>query len=268
MNPLSEIAAGPIYLVRGFSLLREKALRRYVVIPILINIVLIVGLLSLAGWQLGDWLDYWLSGLPGWLSWLENVLWWIAMILFTLAFCYVFTLLANLIASPFNGMLSSRVELLMTGTAPESGMNLGGEMLDGVTGELRRLRYYAGRALLLALASLVMFFIPVVNLAIAPMWFVFGAFMLAFEYLDQPMANRGLTFPIKIQRLRARRWRHLGFGGVVTLATAIPLANLVVMPAAVIGATLLYLETAEGQSLLNGRASSVAARGTNRPAKS
>lgn len=254
MNPVAEFTAGPLYLARGFALLREKALRRYVVIPILINIVLIVGLLTLAGWQLSGWLDYWLSSLlPSWLQWLESVLWWIAMVLFTLAFCYIFTLLANLIASPFNGMLSSRVEQLVTGTAPESGLSLGGEMLDGITGELRRLRYYIGRAALLALASLVLLFIPIANLAIAPLWFIFGAFMLAFEYLDQPMANRGLTFEVKMSRLRARRWRHLGFGSVVTLATAIPLANLVVMPAAVIGATLLYLETSENKQLIDTR---------------
>lgn len=245
MNPAAEFTAGPLYLARGFALLREKALRRYVVIPIVINIVLIASLLAFAGWQLNDWLDYWLSGLPNWLHWLESILWWIGMILSTLVFCYVFTLLANLIASPFNGMLSARVEQLTTGTSPETGLSLAGEMLDGITGECRRLRYYIGRAALLGLLSLVLLFIPGANLAIAPLWFIFGAFMLAFEYLDQPMANRGLTFETKISRLRARRWRHLGFGSVVTLATAIPLANLVVMPAAVIGATLLYLETAE-----------------------
>ena len=242
-NPVTEFTLGPGYLLRGFSMLSEPSLRRYVLIPILINIVLIAGLVSLFGWQLDNWLDAWLSSLPDWLAWLETVFWWIGVILSTLAFCYVFTLLANLIASPFNGMLSARVEALVTGRAPESGMSLAGEMADGVFGELRRLRWYGGRALLLALLTLVLFFVPVANLAIAPMWFIFGAFMLSFEYLDQPMANRGMRFEAKLVRLRARRWRHLGFGSLVTLATAIPLANLVVMPAAVVGATLLYLDT-------------------------
>lgn len=246
MNPISEFTIGPTYLLRGFGMLRERALRRYVIIPILINIALIAALISLFGWQLDHWLDAWLSGLPEWLQWLETLLWWIAVLLSTLAFCYIFTLLANLIASPFNGLLSAQVEKLVTGRAPESGMSLAGEMADGVIGELRRLRWYAGRALLLGLLSLILLFIPMANLAIAPLWFVFGAFMLSFEYLDQPMANRGLAFEAKLVRLRSRRWRHLGFGSLVTLATAIPLANLVVMPAAVVGATLLYLETEPG----------------------
>lgn len=243
MNPISDLAAGTTYLARGFGMLGTPGLRHYVVGPIVINVILIAVLIGLFGWRLNDWLNAWLAVLPGWLSWLEDVLWWLAMLLATLIFCYGFTLLANLIASPFNGLLSARVETHVTGRAPESGLSLAGEMLEGVTGELRRLRYYAGRALLLALISVVLLFIPVANLAIGPLWFVFGALMLAFEYLDQPMANRGLAFDEKMRRLYARGWRHLGFGSVVTLATAIPLANLVVMPAAVIGATLLYIET-------------------------
>ncbi|RJS92707.1 sulfate transporter CysZ [Salinisphaera sp. Q1T1-3] len=243
MNPISEFVVGPGYLARGFNLLTERSLRRYVIVPIAVNVILIAALISLLGWQVNDWLNTWLAGLPGWLAWLENVLWWIVMVLFALAFCYFFTVIANLIASPFNGMLSARVERLATGRAPESGMNLAGEMWDGLAGELRRLRYYASRALVLALISLLLLFIPLANLAIAPLWFVFGAFMLAFEYLDQPMANRGMVFDDKMQHLYARGWRHLGFGSAVTLATAIPLANLIVMPAAVIGATLLYIET-------------------------
>ncbi|MES1952845.1 sulfate transport protein CysZ [Salinisphaera sp. S4-8] len=242
MNPITEFSAGPSYLLRGFRMLTEPSLRRYVVIPIVINIVLIALLVSLLGWQLDSWLHAWLSGLPDWLAWLETLLWWVGVVMATLAFCYVFTLLANLIASPFNGLLSAQVERLVTGNAPESGMSLAGEMADGVVSELRRLRYYLARALMLGIVSLALLFIPGANLAIAPLWFIFGAFMLSFEYLDQPMANRGLRFDDKILRMRARRWRHLGFGSLVTLMTALPLANLVVMPAAVVGATLLYLE--------------------------
>ena len=256
MNPISEFTAGPGYLLRGFAWLGEPALRRYVIVPVLINVLLIAGLMTLLGWRLDDWLNAWLGGLPDWLSWLEGVLWWILLILASLVFCYFFTLLATFIASPFNGMLSARVERLVTGTAPESGLSRVGEIGDAVFGEIERLGYYLGRLLTVAFISLLLFFIPVANLAIAPLWFVFGAFMLAFEYLDNPMGNRGMTLDAKLAHLRARRWRHLGFGSVVTLATAIPLANLIIMPAAVIGATLMYLDNEkENPNALVGKAS-------------
>lgn len=244
MNPLTEFAAGPHYLVRGLNLIREPRLRPYVLIPLLINVVLIVALISLFGWQLGALLDAWLAGLPDWLAWLEAVLWWVGLILAGLLFCYLFTFLANLVASPFNGVLSARVEQLLLGREPGSEMNLMREMADGVTGELRLIGYTLGRTCLLGLVSLVLFFIPVANAAIPILWFAFGAFMLAFEYLDAPMGNRGMKFQAKLDHVRSRRWRHIGFGSVVTLVTTIPLLNLFVMPAAVAGATALYLDTA------------------------
>lgn len=248
MNPLTEFAAGPTYLLRGLRLIREPRLRRYVLIPLLINIVLIVALISLFGWQLDNWLDAWLAGLPGWLAWLESLLWWVGLVLASLAFCYLFTFLANLIASPFNGLLSAKVEELLTGRQPQSHMTLAGEMADGVIGELRLIRFSLGRAALLGVASLILLFMPVVNVVIPFLWFGFGAFILAFEYLDPPMGNRGMAFDAKLAHVRSRRWRHLGFGSVVTLVTAIPLINLVVMPAAVAGATALYLDSTRGQT--------------------
>lgn len=243
MNPFTEIATGIGYLFRGLGLLSTPGLRRYIIGPILVNCLLMLSLTTLLGWQLAGWVHAWLADLPDWLAWLEHILWWLLMALSILAFGYFFTVLANLLASPFNGMLSARVEALISGCQPNSGMSLSEEMWDGLSGELKRLRYYASRALLLGIISLIVMFIPLLHLVIAPAWFIFGALMLAYEYLDLPMGNRGLHFKAKITRLYSRGWRHLGFGGAVTLFALIPLANLVVIPAAVIGATLLYMET-------------------------
>lgn len=243
MNPIAEFTAGAPYLARGFNIIREPRLRRYVVTPLLINIVLIVVLVGLFGWQLDNWLDAWLAGLPGWLAWLETLLWWLGLITVSLVFCYFFTFLATFVAGPFNGLLSAKVEQLVTGAQPDSNMTLAGEMADGVIGTAQMLSFSLTRAALLGILSLILIFLPPLNIVIPALWFVFGAFTLAFEYLDAPMGNRGMKFRSKLAHLRARRWRHIGFGSVVTLVTAIPLINLVVMPAAVAGATLLYLDT-------------------------
>lgn len=244
---LGDIARGPGYLLQGFALIRQPGLRTVVALPLAINMVVIVGLLWLFGSQWSAWLDAWLAGLPGWLGWLEGLLWWLGFLLAILLFCYFFTLLANLIAGPFNGLLSARVERHLTGREPETGLTLWGEVADGALGELRRLTYYLGRALLLGVLSLVLLAIPGVNALVPLLWLAFGAYMLAFEYLDAPMGNRGLTFADKRRRLAERRWLNLGFGGAVTAATALPLVNLVVMPAAVAGATALWLAEMEGR---------------------
>lgn len=254
MNPLTELTAGPHYLTRGLNLIRKRQLRPYVIIPLLINIVLIVALIALLGWQLHVWLDVlvaWMTGslgwLPGWLSWLPEVLatilWWIGFVFAILVFCYFFTFLAILVASPFNGLLSSRVELLLIGEEPDTGMSMMGEMADAVFGTIRMLVFSLSRMCLLGIVTLILMFIPVINVIIPALWFIFGAFILAFEYLDAPMGNRGMKFADKLEHVRSRRMRHIGFGSIVTLATLIPIVNLIIVPAAVAGATCLYLDT-------------------------
>lgn len=245
LNRISDLAVGPGYLLQGFRLITEPGLRKFVLAPIAINILVIGLLMWLFGNQLEGWLDSWLAGLPGWLAWLESLLWWLAMLLALLLFCYVFTLLANLIAGPFNGILSSRVERHLTGREPDSGRSWRGELVDAVGGELRRWRWYLGRAVLLLLLTLLLLPIPLLGAAVPALWFAFGAFMLAFEYLDNPMGNRGMAFADKLSRLRERRWLNLGFGATATLFTMVPLANLIVMPAAVAGATALWLDHME-----------------------
>src|SRR5699024_7148332 len=53
VNPIHEFITGPVYLARGFRMLLAPGLRRYVIIPVLINVILICALITLLGWLLG-----------------------------------------------------------------------------------------------------------------------------------------------------------------------------------------------------------------------
>ena len=154
---------------------------------------------------------------------------------------YTFTVVANLIAAPFNGLLAERVERLATPGAPPPTTELNWkELALSPLAEVRKLLYFIGWAIPLLLLS----FVPVVN-AIAPLlWALFSAWMLALEYADYPLGNRGLNFREQ-RRLLRRHWPlTFGFGGMTLLLTLIPLLNFLVMPAAVIGATLLWVREA------------------------
>ena len=48
--------------------------------------------------------------------------------------------------------------------------------------------------LLRAIPLLLLFFIPVVNIAAPFIWAAFGAWMLALQYLDYPLGNHGIDF--------------------------------------------------------------------------
>ncbi|GIR90018.1 MAG: hypothetical protein CM15mP89_0230 [Gammaproteobacteria bacterium] len=65
---------------------------------------------------------------------------------------------------------------------------------------------------------------------------------MSLQFVDYPMDNHRLPFREVRDACAARRLSTIGFGGTVAFFTGIPLLNLVVIPAAVIGATLLWCE--------------------------
>lgn len=251
MQP-SNPATGFNYLLRGFSLIKRKELRPYVVIPLLINIIIFSVMLWLGIDLYESLMNQYLpdEGLPMWLpdwTWLEILLTplrWIAWILFALAFMliffYGFTLVANLIAAPFNDRLSAKVEELLTGERPQESES--GSLLSiassSIMQEINKLGWFATRAIPL----LLLFFIPVVNLVAPLLWGLFCAYSLAYEYLDYPMCNHGIEFRQQRRFHRKQRLATIGFGGGVMLIMAIPFISFAAMPVAVCGASAWWAE--------------------------
>ena len=234
-NPLS----GALYLVRGLRLVTRKGVKRYVALPLLINILVFAIAIWLALGQV-DALQAWLvTQLPGWLEWLSWLLWPLFVLGAALIVFFGFAMVASFIAAPFNGFLAEAVERELTGTKPEgSGRSLMGEVTTAVGGELRKLLYYLKWAIPLLVLSLV----PGVNLVAPLAWALFSAWMLAVEYNDYPMGNHGLTFPRQRDLLARRRLLSLGFGGAATVALLIPVVNFLLIPVAVAGATAMWVE--------------------------
>ena len=56
------------------------------------------------------------------------------------------------------------------------------------------------------------------------------------------MDNHQLGFADVKEAVRSRRLSSMGFGGLVALCAGIPVVNFFVVPAAVVGATLLWVE--------------------------
>ena len=235
----------PIYgagcLVRGGKMLRHPRLRPFVIIPLLIN-VLIFG--SLIGWgfsRLVDTVNGWMAWLPEWLSFLEWILWPIVGIAVALVTGYLFTAVALLIASPFNALLAEKAEELITGRPVEGLEGLGAALASvprGIFRELSKLLYYLPMAALVLILS----FIPAVN-AFAPfLWFLLGAWMMSLQFVDYPMDNHQFSFKDVRLAVADRRLSSLGFGGLVAACASIPVVNFFVVPAAVVGATILYVE--------------------------
>ena len=235
-NPIS----GAMYFFRGIRLIFTPGLRTYVVVPLLVNVVLFSALIYFGAAQFRDLLD-WL--LPDWLDWLAVVLLPLFIVAALVIVFFTFSLIGNLIAAPFNGLLAEAVECHITGVPiPGGGVKkMIADLGRTFTSELVKLAYIAIRGV----PVLLLFVIPGLNLAAPIIWILFGAWMLAISYVDYPMANHGLTFPEQRRQLGKQRYLALGFGGATMFALAIPLVNFLVIPAAVAGATILWVERLE-----------------------
>jgi len=235
---------GASCLLRGLRLLAAPGLRRFVLLPLLINIVVFSLLIVLAAGWFDGLVAQFLPQLPEWLAWLGWLLWLLFALTAALLLFFTFTLVANLIGAPFNGLLAEAVERRETGRRASGDEGLGAALKQApgaLVDELRKLAWFALRAAPL----LLLFLIPGLNLLAPLLWILFSAWILLMEYADYPLGNHGLSFADQRRLLARHRLTGLGFGGSVLLATIVPLLNLVVMPAAVIGATLLYLEALE-----------------------
>ena len=222
-------------------MLGHPSLRLFVIIPLAVNIVIFGSLIGLGFSYLSELMDSWMAGIPEWLGFITWIIWPLIILTVGLISGYLFTSVALLIASPFNALLAEKTEELVTGKPVDSLEGLGAALLAlprGIVRELAKLLYYVPMAALVLLLS----FIPGLN-AIAPvLWFLLGAWMMSIQFVDYPMDNHQLSFADVKEAVRSRRLSSMGFGGIVALCAGIPVINFIVVPAAVVGATLLWCE--------------------------
>ena len=235
---ITDITTGTQALARGFRLLLKPGVRIYVVIPLLINFILFGGLVVLGYNQFYPFVEWMMSYVPGFLDFIEWIIWSFFGLLAAVTVFFAFTPVANIIAAPFNALMSEKIEVMLTGKTIASDSSFMAMAISSIGSQLGKLIYILIWALGLFLISL----IPLVNFIAPVLWVVFGSWLLSLEYLDYPMGNHDIGFAKQKDTLRQRRGLSLGFGGSVMIMTSIPIVNFFAMPVAVAGATVLWVE--------------------------
>lgn len=228
---------GARYLVEGLKLLGHPKLRLFVLVPILVNTVLFVVLTVALFQQFGNMLDWFMEWLPGWLDFLAWVIGVIVALFVVLIYGYSFSMITNVLAAPFYGFLAEKAEEVISGR-PMDGESFLQMIPRTIFRELRKLWYFLWRSLFVLLLSL----IPLVGPVIALIW---GAWSMSIQYSDYAADNHQTAFLQFRHRLGDRNWSALGFGGTVMLGLMVPVLNIFIMPAAVIGGTLFWLQELE-----------------------
>ena len=229
-------------LFAGFKLILQPGVRLYVIIPFIINFLLFTGVIYFGANQLQGLID-WMVSQWQWTEWLKWLIWPLFVLISLIIVFFCFTIVANIIGSPFNGFLAEAVErhLLKTNTIDTIQRPIKEEVILAFRGEMQKLGYFIPRAIPL----LILFAVPFLNVSAPFLWFLFSAWMLALEYMDYPMGNHGFIFKDQRKLLFSNKPLTFGFGfGAMTL-TMIPVINFIAMPVAVAGATKMYVDNRE-----------------------
>lgn len=224
---------GVRYFFAGVKYMRRPGVRRYVALPILFNVVL-VGAASWWGVSLiREWVSDLLLWFPSWLTWLGWILIPVLVVAFVIALAYFFSTFLMILMAPLNGLLAEKVDVLQGAQLPPE--SLWSMTKRTITREFVKLGYLIPRYLILLLLGLV----PVIQLAVPFITMVFACWVMGMQYIDYSFDNRQMHFKKTKEALYQDRLTVLGFGAIVAVLFTIPVLNWFVMPAAIIGATLM-----------------------------
>lgn len=236
-EPQNQMGLGFHYFIYGWRLLLQRQFMPFVIFPIIINTVLMIGLVWAFFANITGWLD---MLLPSWLEWLSFVLIPLIFLLLLVGFYFAFTTLANFVAAPFNALLAEKVELQLTNQplGDTSFISMLKDVPRMLKREWQKMMYSVPRLIAIFLLG----FVPVLGQTIVPVIaFIFSAWMIAIQYCDYPFDNHKISFQRMRNALEQNKVMNYTFGSLVSLFTMIPFVNLVVMPVAVCGATAMWI---------------------------
>ena len=239
-----EFLAGVGYLWRGFSFLAQRpALWLWAVIPFILNLLLFGAIVTLTVHHLGGWIEArFLGDQPLWLEaigWLLRILLWLLMLLIVV---YCFVPVATLVASPFNDLLSERVERLYTGRLVDETGGWAGLPRSLWLGLKTSLRLTAQSIGLLA-CTIPFYFVPLIGQLLGPgLAAAVTIRFLSLEHTSYSMDRRLWDFPRRQHFLRRNRMRTLGMGSMAFVVMMIPILNALFIPVSAVAGTLLFCD--------------------------
>lgn len=243
-KPVSGFTRGFSYPLRAAKFLAKRpSLLKYLAIPFFIN-VLVFSLSVYFGLDMFEGLletyapstEVWYGVILYYLAWT------VALLLTTVVVFFSFTVIGNLIASPFNELLSERTECLKVGALPDERFSVGrfwGEAKNALLVEVKKLAVFVIGMLLLLAINLIPGIGSAIYAVLAPL---FTLLFLVVEYMAFVLMRKQLSFAEQRRYVSKRPIMMLGFGCGIFCLLAIPFLQFFCIPLAVVGATLLWCD--------------------------
>jgi CysZ protein len=242
----NQFVSGALFFFQGLQLVFKPGLKRYIVVPIIMNAIVLAGIFVLLAIYLHNHIRLVLDAYPSWIILLLGGFFWVLYGLISLMVStLIFTLLTNLMASPFYGLLAEKTakglvnhsldkELVEINPSKNSLLLL---IPRALAREFRKLLYFLPWLLLCLLFVIFPFAWPLLPFV----WWVVLSWILAIQYIDYQADNEQVSLRRMLFLLKHSPLTVFGFGAAVSLALLIPGANLFVPAAAVAGGTALWL---------------------------
>jgi CysZ protein len=237
--------------ITGFSyplgawrfLSRNKGLYKYILLPLFINIVVFgaggywgVSLLHdfIAGFLPESQAWYW--------AWLSYILTFVVTIAVLVLAFFSFTVIGNIVAAPFNDLLSEQVEKRLTGRH----LQVPADMPDQLVQAVKTVRVEVQKMFVFLLGLVILFAFNIVPVLGSVIYALLAAFwtilFLAAEYTGYVFSRKGLSFKEQRRIVLNNFGLMVGFGSGIFCVLAVPFVQFVSIPLGVVGATLLVHE--------------------------
>ena len=228
---------GALAFLAGLKLLFVRTELRSLLWRMLGLLLLLMVVLSTAAYWLVDYVaalwipegDAWYWQVVSWIVWLLALL----LALITAAVAYV--ALGSAAVAPWLDQLAERAETLSGKSVEPTSQSSMALILQSLSHSLRPLlglMVWGGAALLF-------FWLPPVAAAI---WTYGSIRFLTFELIDTSASRRGWNFSQRKQKLNENRWFFLGFSALAAVMIMVPVLNLAVIPAAVVGLSVHFMQ--------------------------
>ncbi|GEP47631.1 hypothetical protein FVP74_11795 [Microbacterium saccharophilum] len=234
---MREFLAGVAFLGRGLAMWRRVpgTMALGLVPAAVVGIALFAGLvaLSLHLPALAEWMTPFADGWPSLWAGVVRVAAGTAVLGAALVLIAIsFTALTLLIGEPFYDRIWRAAERELGGPPPEAEYGFWRSVGDGVS--------LVARGIAIAVAAGLLGLIPLVGGFVgAVAGILMTGWLLADELSSRALTARGIDRTARRALLRGHRARALGFGVATQLCFFVPLGAVLIMPAAVVGSTVL-----------------------------
>lgn len=218
----------------------QPMLWRYIVIPIVLNILVGFVLYTTLLWAGFQAIEALL------VDWPELIAWFVRLLLIVVLFIgigYVLVRFGVIIGSPFYSRLSELIEERLHGvartTSPTSPTSIAYDLFRALLFELKKLLFllaFGTPALLLnALPGVGTMLATAAGIAI-------GVTITCLDFFDPPLERRRLSFRAKLGFIRRHLPASAGFGLICLGLVSVPFFNLLAIPVCITAGTLFFCE--------------------------